>query len=320
MLGDSLIQNTSKSINSATFELNFFSILYQVSKRMTIFLSIPETFIYGFGFEKPTLICSDFKNKELLFEENLTPNGINEGFKYFKETSQLKAPIAAIKTQNGNHDKSSVAYSVQECQKAWDNCLKQYKDVVIQRFVYTGKAPKVYQVINSLDGLFQVTYAKKNNSIAKGISQLLPGLQRNSTIRLIEDRNWLIRKKDIVAAKEVSPEFELKRQVNHLGQIIEKFYSSNKDCKLDSLETTWVSDKSENLFLINVKYYRVLNIIYKPIQMRSRKVSKHFSVSRQNSGEYKVIKRGKKTVEKDIKYRTKSLAFKSEKNFKGPVC
>lgn len=286
---------------------------------MTIFLSIPETFIHGFGFDKATLICSDIKNKELLFEDSLSQNGIFEGFRYFKETSLPSSPIAVIKTQNGNHDKCQVLYTVAECQKTWENNTRQGKSIIIQRFVYTGKFPKVFQVNFSLDNSFKVTHCKKDNSMVKGITQLLPNLQRNSTIKLLEDRNWIIKKKDIVKSTEVTAEFEIKKQINHLGQVIEKFYSSNKGCKLDVLETAWLCDKSDNFFLINIKSYRILNIIYKPIQMKIRKPGKNFSVTRQNSGEYRIIKRTKKTVEKFIKYRTKSFGFKSEKIVKGPI-
>ena len=315
MLGDSFIHSSHKNQSSNFSELNFFHTLFQVSERMSIFLSMPETFIFGFGFDKATLICSDRKTKELIFEHSLSASGIKEGFKYFKEVAVGMSPIAVFKTQSNLHDKCKVLYTVNDCVNMWDNCVKQGKAFVIQRFVYSGKLPKMFKSFYSLEleYIHKVVMLKKNKSIIHGLSHLLPGLQKNISLNGVEDRQWIIRDKDFAEAQDVPTEFDIKSQVPHLVKIIEKFYSSNKNCRLDKLETVWILDKKENFFLVNVKSFRVLNIVFKPIQMKKRP-SKNTSFHIQGDSGYRVVKRTKKSLERIIRFRTANVRSRSEKN------
>jgi hypothetical protein len=316
MLGDSMVISPHRSYSSNLFELNFFSILSDVSRRMSIFLSIPETFIIGFGFEKPTLICSDRKTKELIFEENLSSTGIQEGFRYFKEISVNNSPIAIFKSQNNLHDKCRVLNSVSECINIWEKHFRQGQAVVIQRFVYSGKIPKVFKSFYCLDQIVQhkLSFVKKKKSNFSGNNQIFPGIQRNCTLKVFEDRNWIIRQKDHDDAKDVPVEFSIKSQVSHLALIVEKFYSSSKNCRLDKIKTVWVMDKLECFYLVNVKSFRVLNIVFRPIQMKKR-ASKNNSFDIQ--GPYRVIKRTKKSLERIVRFRTANERSRSQKMLGG---
>lgn len=314
MLGDSLMQGVGKSVNSNIFELNFFSILYQVSKRMTVFLSVPETFIYGFGFDRPTLMCSDIKNNELCFEENLSSSGIHEGFVYFKEISQPNFPVAVYKTQTRSHDKCDVLFTVKECQTVWDSSIKSSKNIIIQRYVYSGKVPKLIKsdfIIN--EPLNKVTMYKKNTKITEKVSSLLPGLKRTSTMKIIEERACIIRQKEICQTKEIPIDYTLQSQIMNLTQVVEKFYSSSKNCKVEVLSSNWICDKKENYYFISLKSFKLLNIVYKPLQMKKSSFLHSKSSSMQLNNDYIVIARMKKQTEPQIRYRSSQKYSRSMK-------
>ena len=235
MLTESFIASPKKISDICTVELNFLYYLFQVSKRMTIFLSIPETFIVGYGFTKPTLICTDSSTNELCFDENLHPSGINEGFVYFKEISKPNYPIAVYKAQNTNHDKCEPIFTVKECKRIWDNNIKANKCACIQRFVFTGKIPKIYKASYFIaDNSNLVTLYKKNSDIQ---NNLFPGLRKQSTFNSFDTKFHLLKQKDQCTKHEISAEYSLNLQITALMRAIEKYYSSNKNCKVEIMET-----------------------------------------------------------------------------------
>jgi hypothetical protein len=313
MFFSNFLQLPPSSSNSSLMELNFFSILYSVSKRMTIFLSVPETFIYGYGFEKPTLICTDKKNNELCFESNLSSAGIHEGFVFFKEIALENMPIAVLKTQNRMHDKCEALMTVKECQQIWDSSVKTNKNVCIQRYIYSGKFPKVIKVEYSIDDpISKALLIRKTGNIHTKLQNAqsgLPGLHKVSTVKALEKRWSLIKKKEVCEIKEIGTDYALQSQVINLLQCVEKYYSSNKNCKVDSMVCCWTFDKNENYYFINMKSFKLLNIVYKPIQLGKVKHTKSSSMN--DAQNFRILARIHKQEDSKLRFKSANKLMRS---------
>ena len=293
MLGDSLNLSSFKSLSQSTNELFFYWILFQISKRMKVYLTIPETFVFGYGFERPTLICTDIKTKELCFDDNLSQNGIHEGFVYFKEIAKPNFPIALHKYQSKNFDKCEPVFSVKDCQALWDFSWKSSKCIFLQRYVYTGTVPKLTKSAYSAnENTIKAEVLKKNPKIVEKIIQLLPNLKRENSIIKLENRFSIITQKDACTVKEIEAEHSLTWQLNNIVLAIEKYYSSNKNCKVESLEANWLCCKKE-YFFISLKGFKIVNVVYKPIPIRHR--GNRSICNKDKPYAFRVVARGKKS-------------------------
>jgi hypothetical protein len=292
MLGDSLIHNVSKQSHQSLYELNFFLTLLQSRPRKSLYLNIPETLIYGFGFQSATLICTDNSSSELVIEEGISSGGVYEIFQFFQEKIESGSPIAVLKTQPRSHDKCKILLTLRDLASAWENRKRYAEGIVIQRFINSGSPVKVAKVRYSLNSAFTSMKIFTRSRILAHLSQALNPLSRASGVRINENSNFLVKKKDLTKVKEEILDYAVRCQVLGLAQAIEKVYSAKKECKVDWVETSWVPDLKGVFFLVNVTFFKILYLVEKELP----KAIRHFKNQSEDVSAFRVLFRSKKNV------------------------
>lgn len=300
MLGDSLILNGSKHTTHRLYELNFFYTLLQAKPRSNLYLNIPETLIYGFGFNSATLMCTDTSTSELIIEENISSSGIYEIFQYFQEKLEPGSPIAVIKTQPRSRDKCKILSTLRDLASAWENRARYPDGIVIQRFISSGSFPKIAKVSYSLNSaLTSMKIFVKSKNWAFLSQSLYQGVARVSGIRVNEENNFFIKQKDLTRVKEEIIDYGVKTQVIGLAHAIEKVISLKKECKVDNLETSWVLNSKGEFFLINVSFFKILYLVEKELP----RVVKHQKHRSEDHLAFRVLFRSKKNVQVRVRSR-----------------
>ena len=167
--------------------LNFFHIIASVCRKFPLNINIPETLIYGHGFETPTFIYTD-TNGILKYKSRINSlqlETIQEIFEYHrcKIKKTYTMPLAIVKCQNSLYDRILMKGS--ELKNEIKNGLKS--DFIFQRYIFPrgnkacklrviwqeGIETKFYTITNKqrLDG--------KNESITKTATKEYNGQEAN---------------------------------------------------------------------------------------------------------------------------------------------
>ena len=258
----------SQSRDLFKFEMNFFKILQEISKRTTIYLQIPETLISGFGFSSPTLFCTDQITGELIIKKDISPEAISECFNYLQECeSDPVFPIAAFKIGiNGDQAHAKVLFSAQECQQRWDE--RQNSNRAIQRYIRNNNAIALVQTfwegINSKFSAKEIVKHKNIKNIHEEYKKTVSNVKRKSVAREIKSKAnrdmFQILQGDKDCYENQFSFMALERKAMYLVNLIEKYFLIDSNLKISNIEADWIQDNSGLFYLIHVKKYRIVEI------------------------------------------------------------
>ena len=247
------------------FEMNFYNILSEILDRKSIYLQIPETIIKGFGFESPTLFCTDWSTGELLKKSEISAESLIESFKYFEESEKDKNfPIAVIKIGiTPDQDHCKVLFSAQECQEKWEENLNSNQ--AIQRYIRNGNtlsliksywdsiSPKcISKEIIKYKNVKTAYKAYKKSAMVYRNKSMIEGVQSKANRDLYQ-----ILESDTNLTQNSCNLLVLNRKMMYLVNIIEKYFLQNSNLKVLSLNAEWIENTFGEVFLINLKNYRL---------------------------------------------------------------
>lgn len=244
--------NENEKKNLLKFELEFYRLLFMISKHTKIYLNIPETIINGFGFSNPTLICTDYKTGELYIKEGLSKQAVSEIFLFFSRniTRPNKKPIAVIKTNYDSYykDSNDLIFTVDECESIWDNNTFQGKSQIMQKYIATTKVC-VYRseyLFSSRTKTYLIS-KKKDKSTSTSV------MDRKE----IEKLKYLILNNDNYRTCPVTVSV-IDSKMAYLVYLIEKYIIRDYNTKIISLKCDWIIDKVGKFYLLNVKEYKIV--------------------------------------------------------------
>jgi hypothetical protein len=250
------------------FEMNFYKVLSSISKKISVYINIPDTILLGYGFKTPTFFTTDPDSGSVVIKKRLTPDAIKEIFAYFEEdkTDGL-FPIAVLRTGgNPTKDYSKVLFSAHECLQKWQESTS--KNISIQKYIKNGNILSLIKsswdniasksTLKELIKHKNVKYVYKNQkkkNLANKRKSILKELRfkDNREIYQIveEDKNYVINDFNMHI---------LERKLVYLVNLIEKYYLFDRNMKIISIDVDWIQDSSGNVYLINVKNYRIAEI------------------------------------------------------------
>ena len=202
--------------NLFRFELKFYKELADISKYTKIYLNIPELIINGFGFNSPTLMCTDYRTGELLIKESLSKQAISESFSLF--TQNTEHPIAVCKTKQkaSFKDKNQIIFTPFECDYSWNYNSSQEKPLIIQRFI-RNPLTAIYKSEYSSSGKIKTYLIRKKN--AKNLNQSIIFKKKN-----MERLKYLLLSTDLCSKYTVSAPI-IDDKMIYLVYLIEKYYT-----------------------------------------------------------------------------------------------
>lgn len=248
------------------FELNFFKILYKISKVTKIYLNIPEMLIMGFGFKTPTLICSDFRTGEVIIKKNLSSQAINACFELFAADSLLGTPIALWKIlENEHRDKCRLLFTYDECAFNWNFNMTKGNAQVIQKFIKNSPLCILRSEYSFLGkNKVRTLLAKKRHSksLAKGFV-----LKKNAG-----RMKFLLFSQDDCDKKPISLN-QVDNKMLYLVYLMEKYYIKEYNIKVSHLRCNWIQDMNGKVYLLNLKDYKISSNSIQSIKSDSMNMS-----------------------------------------------
>lgn len=233
------------------FELKFYKELSIICRHTKVYLNIPETIICGFGFKTPTLICTDYRTGEVMFNENLSKQAISEAFTLFAslETHGQGVPIAVCKSKYNStyRDKAQVLFTPAECNYLWEYNCSQSKGQAIQKFIKnhaTGICKSEYLTNSKIK-----TYLIRKDS-DKNVNKSVI-LKKNA-----ERLRFLIVGTDSVKKYPISAP-TIYNKMMYLVYLIEKYYLKEYNIKILQLKCNWIEDQTGKAYLLNLKEYKI---------------------------------------------------------------
>lgn len=233
-------------------ELGFYQVLMDLARKGKVFLTVPETFILGFGIQQPTLICTDYETGELFIRENVTKVGIYESCSFFEELSKPKGPIPIavhkLATSSYFHDSCRPLFSPQEATTLWNQFSAQNRPQVLQRYV-TG--------LSKHSSLIRATWDAASSRVKKMLFKNNVPL-RSSLISLkhLKDKQakgksgeiaratyFVLTKSESVMSAELPTSHTIDSKVLYLVSLLEKHYLNSQDLKLYNLEVDFIQDE-----------------------------------------------------------------------------
>ena len=284
--GTTISEKTDENYNQLfRLELGFFEVLKLIARRTKIFLTLPETLIFGFGFPQPTLICTDYETGELHIRENLTKAGITEACGFFDEVTKLRGtlPVAVHKLAATTYCKDSCKplFTPSEANSAWNRCIAQSRAQVMQRFIMGGGSSHVSLIKAVWQGEKVVKHVFTNNAAVfkpgRVIDPLkrrpkpseMPGEQQRSTFLVLSKSNG-------VTGSELRVSHVIDSKVMYLITLLEKYYLPSA-LKVASLEADFMQDERgfrylSDSYLISLKNFKLVkNLGYVPESLVRKK-------------------------------------------------
>ena len=262
------IQNTPETKNSRPkMEMDFYEILMEVAKTRTIYLTIPETFVFNFRNESITLLCTNYESGQLIVKESIPRHILVESVKFFEDLVKMnsKYPIAVSKVSGSSKkDICTILLKKKECLNIWDRFQNIGKDQILQRYIPSGWNISLYRcTYNSTTMQCKKLLLKKINKNKYEHPALKRDIFTNPNLHseeLLLDRiSYSIKRLDQVACTIVNDYPALDTKMAYLVALLEKYYNPNRSIKVASLQADWIQDPKGNLFLINVKNYKMKN-------------------------------------------------------------
>ena len=247
------------------YELKFFKILYKLSKYTKVYLNIPEMIILGFGFETPTLICSDYRTGELIIRESLTSEAINACFELFASNLTEGMPIAVWKIAENStfRDRCRLLFTYEECCFNWNFNQSKGTPQVIQKFIRTvnlsiirseyslSQKPKCFVVRKKIIKNLNKTYLmKKNIGRVKYMLTSTDESERTPVAISIVDN-----------------------KIVYLVYLIEKYFIKEYNIKVSQLRCYWIQDVNGKVYFLNLKEYKITSNFVNRFQKQNENLS-----------------------------------------------
>lgn len=241
------------------FELKFYKALLKISKHTKLYLNIPLTIIYGFGFKTPALLYTDSRSGELLIKENLTSQSISYYFSLFAlNKSHLDtSPIALCKTNHDSphQDKNHLLFTTSECQEIWTKNISENIPQLIQKYIKN----------------ISISIYDSEYSIAKKIKTYLlrKNAERDSNKSTIfrkhaeRTKHLLVKSDKVTKALVAAPAVDSKMM--YLVYLIEKYFFQEYNIKISLLKCNWIEDINGKMYLLNLKQYKITSNFVKEI-------------------------------------------------------
>jgi hypothetical protein len=235
-------------------ELGFFEVLAQLAKRTKVFLTIPETFISGFGFAQPTLLCTDYESGELFVRENVTKIGIYESCAFFEELSRVKGhiPIAVHKvaTTVYYHDTCKPLFTPQEATTAWNQHIAQNRSQVMQRFI-TGLSKHASLIRATWDSassrvkkvLFKNHIPLRSSILGPKAIKEKRGRKDERAQELVKSTYLVLTKSEQVMSAEMPVSHTIDSKMMYLISLLERYFLPSQEFKLYNLEADFIQDE-----------------------------------------------------------------------------
>lgn len=265
-------------------ELGFYEILRILSQRTQVYLTVPETFIYGFGFPRPTLICTDYVTGELLIREGISQAGVYEACELFEQQTNRRGglPVAVHKLASTIYckDTTNPLYTAQEAFGVWSKYIGQSRAQVLQRYVQAG-------VIRA--GLIKATWdgaqiRQKYLSNPFRSTSLFPSSTSKEALRR---KHLLITKNDGIRVRDRKKDCEIEGKMRYLVLILEKYYLPKQEVKVGHLEVDFLEDEKGlwyglDSYFLAVKSFKLVEVLgfapERPLKL-SRQPSKALTLS-----------------------------------------
>lgn len=233
-------------------ELGFFDVLVQLAKKTKVLLTIPETFICGFGFQVPTLICTDYETGELFIRENVTKVGIYESCAFFEELNRPKGhvPIAVHKTATSvyYHDTCRPMFTPQESTTLWNQHSAQNRPQVLQRYI-TGLSKHAALIRATWDAASsRVKKVLFKNNIPLRTSLLPPKAGKEKAPKgksqeVARATYLILTKTDGVMSAEMPVSHTIDSKIMYLISLLEKHLLQGQDLKVYNFEADFIQDE-----------------------------------------------------------------------------
>jgi len=242
-------------------ELGFYEVMHAIAKRTKVFFTVPETFVQGFGFGQPTLLCTDYETGELLVREDITRGGLLEAFAFFEDLNKMKGniPVAVHKLAATTYCKDTcrAVFNSQDATALWTAHETQGHAQLMQRYVSglakrpavlraTWESGKVSKTLISAPVQRQKTASKSYE-----LQEVSRKAASRQGVYLISTKSESAVKSDLPVAHAIDS------KVLYLVTLLEKYYLPSPDLKIYSLEADFVQDEKGLCYMINMKSFRL---------------------------------------------------------------
>lgn len=241
-------------------ELHFYELLRSAIKQVQVELTVPETFIFGYGFLRPTLICSDHSSGLLQCKENISKIGVLESLIFFEERRTFKGtfPIAIAKIGDSQgRDTCKALFSAQESVALWNRHVRSGKPIVLQRYIYNTN--RQLALIKSTWRFLQCRVLKNMHVKPLKLSNLdnttssYADLRKFSQGKMSEYSDYLITQADIFSVQDLQESPDIDSKMQTLKSLIEKHYRATAVF----IEADFIQDNRGIAYLINCKNYKL---------------------------------------------------------------
>jgi hypothetical protein len=263
-----------ENIKLFKFELSFFQVLQEISKKSSLFLKIPDTLILGFGFETITLFTTDPDTGKLLIRKKLSSEALQESFQYFSDIENDPFfPIALFKTsetQDTSH--SHLLFSPSECLETWLEVEKTGKSgkpgKCIQKFIHNSSTISIFKAtwdnIESKATISRKTKHKNIRLLNENTKKILTSTKRKMLAKEMkikaEREKFLVLQNDKELKVKTCVIPEIDRKMVYLVYVFERFFLQDPNLKVISFEADWIEDGFGECFLVGVKKYRIARV------------------------------------------------------------
>ncbi|CAG9322403.1 unnamed protein product [Blepharisma stoltei] len=244
-----------------TDQMHFLKLLELASKNNIITLLIPNTIIYGFGFNSLTLI----KNNERSLEfKRITEEQFKENLQFIGEDDS-EFPFAVFKT----NFKLNLAMTKEDAFNIGKSFMKDNISFSLQTFIVCP---------NTNAQIVRVQWSKCNGFFAKVIRNQFPYTQKSiskkvlSKAYLSDDFQNIFEKYDIIEssflivqkiiskpAKLSQGTIVLAHQINFIKVLLEE--SILNSTKLIKISGDFIQDENENWYFLNIHSYATAPIL-----------------------------------------------------------
>jgi hypothetical protein len=271
--------------------LETIKLLIELSFQKPLKILIPETIVYGHGFEFPTFVYSDHKGF-IKSSSTLLGNcfdSIYENFSACRLNNPIvTSPLALQKTPDGRNNK--IYMHKNELLTDFQNISKD--ETLIQRYIlpkgnicsklrviFRDSQVKIYKITNkhrfdksNVSNLFtQATCAKKTSPEPTSDDSI--GIQ-TELIKIFCTDSKNIKNSTISEQKSVKNSQKLAETFNTLKESINSIILINSNQKLSELICDFIEDYNKNIYFLQVKYYNCIN--YNHVPLKSLKNFKKF--------------------------------------------
>ena len=261
---DDLVQGLSSVIEKDTVDSPFlceiftFKLLKLISKSHQLQIPVPESVIYGHGFDSATFIFNDVKGN-IQFYPKQTPKTLEVISKIFNSKRQINYLIVGpVGIYRGPNSESNKVYMRQKDLKADLSALHK-KDVLVQRYiipkgamsskyrlVYRADAIKVFNISNSAS-FDRSSYVPKKrkiyNSDLKESEKVFPNL-KFELVKKLTEKSFVFNRTGGATRNE--------SRFENLSEFMESIHKDEKETKGKELK---IEDLYSELFKLQGKTF-----------------------------------------------------------------